>query len=57
MNLFLLALLAAPLGCLALFSLLAFVGVLVLGGALYVVGAIKAGLRPAPSPIGGQARV
>ena len=47
MNLFLLALLAAPLGCLALFSLLAFVGVLALGGALHVAGAIKTRLGAA----------
>jgi hypothetical protein len=44
MNLLLLLLLAFPFACLALLSLIAFLGVVVLGGAVYVVGAIKSGL-------------
>jgi hypothetical protein len=43
MNLLLLLPLAIPFGCLALLSLLAFLGVAV-AGALQVVGAIRAGL-------------
>ncbi len=44
MNLLLLLLLAFPFACLALLSLTAFLAVVVLGGAFYVVGAIKSGL-------------
>ena len=42
MNLLLLLPLVFPFACLALLSLIAFLGVL--GGAFYVVGAIKSGL-------------
>jgi hypothetical protein len=41
MNLHLLLPLAFPFACLALLSLTAFLGVVVLGGAFYAVGAIK----------------
>ena len=44
MNLLLLLPLAVPFACLALLSLIAFLGVVALGGALHVVGAIKTGL-------------
>jgi len=44
MNLLLLLPLAFPFACLALLSLIAFLGVVMLGGAFYVVGAIKSGL-------------
>ena len=44
MNLVLLLPLAVPFGCLAAVSLLAFLGVVALAGALQVVGAIKAGM-------------
>jgi len=45
MNVLLLLPLAFPFACLALLSLIAFLGVVVLGGAFYVVRAIKSGLR------------
>ena len=44
MKLLLLVVLAFPLGCLALVTLLALLGVLALGGALRGVGAIRAGV-------------
>ena len=44
MNVLLLLPLAFPFACLALLSLIAFLGVVVLGGAFYVVRAIKSGL-------------
>ena len=44
MNLLLLLPLAFPFACLALLSLIAFLGVVVLVGAFYVVRAIKSGL-------------
>jgi hypothetical protein len=44
MNRLLLLPFAFPLACLALLSLIAFLGVVVLGGAFYVVRAIKSGL-------------
>ena len=47
MNLFFLALLAVPFGCLAPLSLLAILGVVALAGALYILGTIKAGLGAA----------
>ena len=60
MNLVLLLPLAVPFGCLALVSLLAFLGVVALAGALQVVGAIKAGDGPgrggfrwSPGPVAG----
>jgi len=43
MNVLLLLPLAFPFACLALLSLIAFLGVVVLGGAFYVVRAIKSG--------------
>ena len=44
MNLLLLLVLAIPVGCLALLSLVAFLGVMALAGALRMVGSIKSGL-------------
>jgi hypothetical protein len=44
MNLLLLLVLAIPVGCLALLSLVAFLGVMALAGALRMVGAIYSGL-------------
>ena len=44
MNLLLLLLLAIPVGCLALWSLVAFLGVLALAGAIRMVGVIRSGL-------------
>ena len=43
MNLLLLLVLAIPVGCLALLSLVAFLGVMALAGALRMVGAIYSG--------------
>ena len=50
MNLLLLLLLALPFLCLAAVSLVGFLGVLAIGGALQVVASIKSGLGDRRSP-------
>jgi hypothetical protein len=50
MNLLLLLPLAFPFLCLAVVSLLGFLGVLAIGAALQVVGSIKSGLSDRRSP-------
>jgi hypothetical protein len=58
MNLLLLLALAVPLGCLALLSLLAFLGVMTLGAAIHVLGTVRAcwsqwrGVEQATNPAG-----